>query len=601
MSSSVRKLWQGAAPRTLAGTLVCAAVLAATGCNDEHGSPLGAEAGAASSPDADRVLRGGRVWTGVEGGEQAAAIAIRADRIQAVGSRDDIAPRIGADTEVIDLDGRFVVPGFIDSHTHFDRAGALLLGINLLDVADGETLAERVASTRERLPEGAWIVGGDWGAYAAWQQGSTGQDKAGDGQPRDSGTGFRPTRALIDPLTPDTPVLLSRWDHQRYLANGTALRLAGAGCDWQGVECVDGEPTGRLSPNAAERIRAHQPDKSMAQRLAEARRALARLAENGVTGIHDITPPAQLRVFQRLADAGELSVRVYARPLLDKWDELQAAGIRHGFGSDRLRIGGLKGFVDGIMGNSSARFYEPYLHTGKRGRWRRMATPLEKLQRLIIDADAAGHWPQVHAIGDQAIDTLLDMYETAIGVNDARERRLRVIHVQVLRGPEVAERMARLGLIAEVQPYHAIDDMRWMQQRIGDRARWAYAFDTLRDAGVRLCFGSDWPGTNASWYPVSPIQGIYAAVTRQTLNGEPAGGWYPEERIDVDTALRAYTVNNAWAAGEEALKGTIEPGKLADLTVLDQSPLAVAPSAIKDIKVALTVIGGEVVYRGNDL
>jgi predicted amidohydrolase YtcJ len=184
-------------------------------------------------------------------------------------------------------------------------------------------------------------------------------------------------------------------------------------------------------------------------------------------------------------------------------------------------------------------------------------------------------------------------------VNGPRPRRFRVIHTQVVRGPDVAARMARLGLIAEVQPYHAIDDMRWMEQRIGTRARWAYAFRTLQAAGVRLSFGSDWPGTNASWYPCSPILGIYAAVTRQTLDGSPPEGWFPEERVDVETALRAYTVGNAWAAGEEAVKGTLAPGKLADIVVLDADPFQVAPARLKDIRVMYTIVGGRIIYQGS--
>jgi predicted amidohydrolase YtcJ len=335
----------------------------------------------------------------------------------------------------------------------------------------------------------------------------------------------------------------------------------------------------------------------MDQRLAEARAALAQLREYGVTSFHDITPPEQLAVYQELRRRGELTARVYARPTLDKWEQLAAVGIRHGFGDDWIRIGGLKGFVDGIMGNSSARFYEPYLTSGELGSWRTMMNPPGNMLRLLRGADSAGHWPQVHAIGDQAIDTLLDLFETVMRENGPRPRRFRVIHVQVLRGPEVAARLARLGVIAEVQPYHAIDDMRWMEQRIGGRSRWAYAFATLHRAGVLLSFGSDWPGTNASWYTAEPAKGIYAAVTRQTLEGEPAAGWYPEERVDVETALRAYTVNTAWAAGEEDRKGRLAPGLLADLVVLDADPFAVAPAALKDLKVRYTIVDGRVIYE----
>jgi predicted amidohydrolase YtcJ len=335
----------------------------------------------------------------------------------------------------------------------------------------------------------------------------------------------------------------------------------------------------------------------MAQRLAEARVALADLAQHGVTTIHDHTPPEQLEVYQELRRRGELSTRIYARPTLDRVEALRAQGIGPGFGDDWIRLGGLKGFVDGIMGNSSARFYQPYLTSRLLGIWRPMMEPAGNMERLLLIADSAGWWPQVHAIGDHAIDTLLTMYERVRRVNGQKPRRFRVIHAQVLLGPEVAERMARFGAIAEVQPYHAIDDMRWMEERIGTRSRWAYAFRTLERAGVRLSFGSDWPGTNASWYTSSPLLGIYAATTRQTLDGKPAGGWFPDERVTLETALRAYTVNNAWAEGAEDRKGRIAPGYLADLVVLDRDPFAGTLAELKDRNVTMTVVGGKVVYE----
>jgi predicted amidohydrolase YtcJ len=259
----------------------------------------------------------------------------------------------------------------------------------------------------------------------------------------------------------------------------------------------------------------------------------------------------------------------------------------------------LKGFVDGIMGNSSARFYEPYLTTGVRGSWRDMVSNAPGIERLIFGADSAGHWPQVHAIGDEAIDTLITMLEKVMTTNGPKERRWRVIHTQVIRNADVAQRMARLGLIAEVQPYQAIDDMRWMEERIGPRARWAYAFKTLQDAGVRLSFGSDWPGTNASWYTASPLIGMYAAVTRQTLDGKPEGGWFPQERVDLQTALEAYTVNNAFAAAEEHSKGSLQAGKLADLVVLGRDPFQVPATQLKDSKVLITVVGGKIVFEAS--
>ncbi len=527
-----------------------------------------------AAQDADLIITGARVWTGDTARPWVEAVAVRGERILAAGGRAEVLRHRARGTRVTDLPGRFVMPGFIDNHTHFAQAGALLLGVNLLDVSDDAALARRVREARDRMPAGAWLVGGDWGAYAAWAMGSTGERGGG------AAAAWRPHRAVIDSLTPGTPALLARWDRSAYLANAAALTAAGLTCDGAGVECEAGAPTGRLTPEAAARVRAAIPVRSLEQRLAEARVALAQLRELGVTTIHDNTGAEALEVFDLLRGRGELTVRVYARPTLDRWSALAALGIRRGHGDDWIRFGALKGFVDGIMGNSSAYFYEPYLTSGERGIWRPMMLNPPGMEPLLRSADSAGYWPTVHAIGDQAIDTLLTLFERVMAANGPRERRWRVIHTQVIRGPEVAARMARLGAIAEVQPYHAIDDMRWMEQRIGARARWAYAFRTLQQASVRLSFGSDWPGTNASWYTANPLHGVYAAVTRQTLDGQPPGGWFPQERVDVETALRAYTVTNAWAAGEEDRKGVLRPGLLAALVVLDQDPFRVPPARL---------------------
>ncbi len=561
------------------------------------------------SQDADLLLLNGRFWTGDSTQSYASAVAIRNERFIAVGSASDVEPFRAAHTRVIDLGGRFATPGFIDNHTHFNQAGALLLGVNLLDVAEPRAFAERIKGARERLPAGAWITGGDWGAYENWSANSTGTPEP-SGAPRER---FNPDRTVIDSITPSTPVLLNRFDRAAWLTNGVALERAALRCAdrVEGLECTNDTPTGRVSGDALRRVRAVMTPKSFEQRLREARVAIAHLNELGVTSIHDITPRDQLPVYHELKRRGELTVRVYARPTLDKWDALDFAGIPHGFGDDWLRIGGLKGFVDGIQGNSTARFYEPQLHSGERGTWRDSTNtaatrgagsgmqPEGNMLRNLRGADLAGLWPQVHAIGDEAIDTLLTMYETVMRENPERDRRYRIIHSQVLRGPEVAQRYAKLGIIAEVQPYHAIDDMRWMEPRIGERSRWAYAFRTLYDAGVRITFGSDWPGTNASWYTADPMKILYAAVTRRTLDGNPPGGWFPEERLDLETSLRAYTVTNAWAAGEENDKGRIAVGMLADVVVLDRDLFAIAPEQLKDVKALLTVVGGRVVHAAS--
>ena len=345
--------------------------------------------------------------------------------------------------------------------------------------------------------------------------------------------------------------------------------------------------------------------------MAEARLALADLARHGVTTIHDITGAEAMRVFRYLAARDSLTVRVCARPTLDHWEDLAGVGIGSGFGDEMISVCGLKGFVDGIMGNSSAMFREPYRHRPEtRGRWRTMMSPPgtmerraqdaaeERLARMILAADSAGLSTQIHAIGDLAVDTLLDMFETTIFHNGPRDRRFRMIHAQVVE-PDDFDRFGRLGIIAEVQPYHAIDDMRWMEERIGARASGAYAFRSLANGGALLVFGSDWPGTNAAWYPADPVLGIYAAVTRQTLAGEPAGGWFPDERVTVEEALRAYTVNAAYAAFQEDWKGRIGPGYVADLVVLSDDLFAVPPERIKDVEVLAAMMDGRWVYRAH--
>jgi predicted amidohydrolase YtcJ len=558
----------------------------------------------AGAQPADLILHGGRLWTGDTLRPSAQAVAIRGERLLAVGTDADVLRHRAAHTRMIDLGGRFVTPGFIDDHTHFSQAGALLIGANLLDVSTPGPFIGRVKAAVGRMSPGAWLTGGDWGAYEDNPANSTGPSGA-----RRTAR-FSPDRTLIDSVSGTTPILLQRWDRSAFLANSVALERAGLDCarPIAGLECISGRATGRVADSALIRVRRAITPPTFDQRLREARAALAHLAELGVTTIHDNTAPFQLPVYTELKRRGELTVRVFARPTLDKWRSLTYAGISPGFGDDWIRIRALKGFVDGIQGNSTARFYEPQLHSGRRGEWRDSTNtaatsgpgsgmqPAGNMERLLFGLDSAGWWANVHAIGDEAIDTVLTIMEKVIRTNGPRERRWRIIHSQVIRNAEVAQRYKRLGIIAEVQPYHAIDDMRWMEERIGERARWAYAFRTFHDSGVPLLFGSDWPGTNASWYTANPMTILYAAVTRQTLDGKPAGGWHPEQRLDLETSLRSYTVNNAWAEGEEASKGSLTVGKLADLVVIDRDLFRIPATEIKEARVLLTVVGGRVVY-----
>ncbi len=560
-------------------------------------APLGAQ-------EADLILRNARIWTGDSSRPRAQALAVRGERLLVVGTNADADSHRSARTRVLDAGGRFVTPGFIDNHTHFSQAGALLIGANLLDVSSAAPLAERVKAAAGRMGAGAWLTGGDWGAYEDSPANSTGA-----AAPRPQAR-FSPDRTIIDSVSGSTPVLLNRWDRSAWLANGIALALAKLDCarPVRGLECANGRATGRVSDSALAQLRRAIAPKTFDQRLREARAAQQHLAELGVTTIHDNTPPSQLPVYTELKRRGELTVRVFARPTLDKADELTYAGISPGFGDDWIRIRALKGFVDGIQGNSTARFYEPQLHSGRRGEWRDSTNtaatdgpgsgmnPPGNMERLLFSLDSAGWWANVHAIGDHAIDSVLTIMEKVITTNGPKERRWRIIHSQVIRNGEVAQRYKRLGIIAEVQPYHAIDDMRWMEERIGERSRWAYAFRTFHDAGVPLLFGSDWPGTNASWYTANPMTILYAAVTRQTLDGKPEGGWFPEQRVDLETSLRSYTVNNAWAEGEEASKGSLSAGKLADFVVIDRDLFAIPAAELKEAKVLMTVVGGRIVH-----
>src|SRR5688572_21186763 len=572
-------------------TVLCLAVLGATS--------VGAQ-------EADLIVRNARIWTGDSLRPRADAIAVRGERLLAVGSNVDADRHRTATTRVIDAGGRFITPGFIDDHTHFSSAGALLIGANLLDVSTASPFAARVKQAVGRMSPGAWLTGGDWGAYEDWQANSTGAGAGPAGQRQR----FSPDRGIIDSVSGTTPMLLNRWDRSAYVANGVALERAGLSCAQpvDGLECASGRATGRVSGAALARVRRAIAPKTFDQRLREARAAQRHLTELGVTTIHDNTPPFQLPVFTELKRRGELTVRVFARPTLDKWNELSYAGISPGFGDDWIRIRALKGFVDGIQGNSTARFHEPQLHSGRRGEWRDSTNtaatdgpgsgmePAGNMERLLFGLDSAGWWANVHAIGDHAIDTVLTIMEKVIRANGPKDRRWRIIHSQVIRNAAVAQRYKRLGIIAEVQPYHAIDDMRWMEERIGERAKWAYAFRTFHDAGVPLLFGSDWPGTNASWYTANPMIILYAATTRQTLDGKPEGGWFPQERLDLETSLRSYTVNNAWAEGEEANKGALKAGMLADFVIIDRDLFAIPTTQLKDATVLLTVVGGRIVH-----
>ncbi|MGB5347570.1 MAG: amidohydrolase [Woeseia sp.] len=593
---------------------------------------LGASFGGANAQVADLVVRNATIWTVDSARPEATALAVSNSKFIYVGDDAGVVAHVGPTTRVLDLKGQFVVPGFNDNHVHFASTGQLLYGLNLLDVSDERNFVARIRDVHGRYAPGTWITGGDWSAYETWAAGDV-AEAGREVNPDDLyGNLFLPNKRMIDGITGDRPVLVRRFDRKVYLANSAALERAGIRKGMPDPEGIaverdrNGEPTGALfnpvsgavestvlvKDNVRTLFDALIPEPSRAQRTAETLRAWEQMRKVGVTSYSDVTsPPIQVDIYQELKDGGQMTARVRYRPPLDQWESMEALGIHIGFGDEWIRYGAVKAWIDGIMGNSSARFYEPYTHNpASRGIWRDIMFPFERspdnpedmqsrLERLALLADAHDIQLTVHAIGDEANGYLMDMVERLIEKNGVKDRRFRLVHAQVMTDRDI-ERAGRMGVVMEVQPFHTSDDMRWMEERIGrERSRGAYAFRRMWDAGSVVSFGSDSPGTNASRYYLNPLLGIYAAVTRKTLAGAPEGGWFPQEKLTVEQAIQGYTLNTAFAAFEEDIKGSITVGKLADFVVLSDNLRTMNPDAIKDVTVRKTVVGGKVVHEAN--
>ncbi|MFU8812958.1 MAG: amidohydrolase [Balneolaceae bacterium] len=547
------------------------------------------------------MLINAEVWTVDSDRPTAGAIAIAGTEIVAVGTTEEISAMADVNTHVIDLDGAFVVPGFNDNHVHFASA-ARFLEFNIMRASSQAEFVERVEDVVNRLDDGEWILGGLWGAYDDWQFGSPG----GSGGQR-----FTPDLRRVNELTPNNPMFIHRFDRSEYGVNRAALEAAGLDPDQPQADGLlfdrdaNGELTGIVRGNGvASFFRNFIPESfSYERRLQQTRNALAEIRKHGVTNVSDMSDDTQVDIYRDLLRKGELTARIHYRYHLERWEELAGQGMEIGTGSPWLRFGSLKGHIDGIMGNSTARFFEPYDHQpDERGSWRRLMVDEdggydpERFYSYMKGADDAGLQLTIHAIGDEANHLLLNMLERLIEENGEKDRRFRLVHAQVMNDEDIA-RLGELGVVAEVQPIHASDDMRWMEERIGtDRSAGAYAFRSILDSGAVLSFGTDWPGTAAAEYHISPMYGLYAAVTRKTMTGEPEGGWFPDERISMEEAIRAYTLGTAYANFEDHIKGSITPGKLADITVLDRSLFETDPMDLPDVEVLYTIVDGEVVY-----
>jgi hypothetical protein len=547
---------------------------------------------------ADLILLGGKIWTGEPVATRSdtpasvrfvQAVASANGRILAAGSDEEIRTYRGPNTQEIDLKGRLAVPGLADSHAHFVEGGFQLLALHLKDAGNEEEFVRRIAVKASTLPPGTWMKGGNWDEEA-WAS-----EKL-------------PTRGLIDPVTPRTPVFISRYDGHAGLANSLALKLAGVTRDTPdpagGVIVRDpksGEPTGILKDTAQVLVMKVIPPPSERETEEALRTAFKEAARVGLTSVQDITVSSdswngsftgEIQLLRRAELEGWLSCRIYAITPIAQWKKLAEAGISHGMGSDFLRLGGLKAFADGSIGSRTAWMSHPYADDAENsGLPMPLMVPPSMIEEIARNADNAGMQLCTHAIGDRAISEILDAYEKVGGQNPAAHR-FRVEHAQHTREEDFV-RFRKLGVIASMQPYHAIDDGRWVEKRIGqERARSSYAWKSMLNAGAVLAFGSDWPVA-----PLDPLLGIYAAVTRATLDGKNPGGWYPEQRLTVEEALRAYTQGCAYASFQEKDGGTISPGKFADLTVLSEDLFQIPPERIKDTRVDITIVGGRVVYK----
>jgi predicted amidohydrolase YtcJ len=533
---------------------------------------------------ADLVVINAKVWTVDPAHPEAEALAAWKGRLVAVGRTDDVRRLVGPATRILDAAGRRIVPGFYDSHVHLLGSGLRLAEVALKDAADEAEFGRRLQAFDRKLPRGRWLLGGEWD-----------HDRTFGGR--------LPTAEDLDRFVPDRPVFLRRYDGHMALVNTHVLRLAGINAETAdppgGViyrKPGTRQPTGLLRDNAMNLVQQLVPETTDEEIVEAVRAALAEARQAGVTSVQDMdgsdgpTRRRLFRLYQDLAHAGKLTLRIDLRWPLAAWKELAALGVEAGFGDDWVRIGGLKGFIDGSLGSSTARMFSPFLN--EPGNTGVFVTAPNKLREYIEDADRAGLSVAVHAIGDRANAELLDIFAAVSRKNGPRDRRFRIEHAQHLR-PEDYGRFKELGVIASMQPYHAIDDGRWAEGRIGaKRCASSYAFRSLLDAGARLAFGSDW-----SVAPLSPLLGIDAAVNRRTLDGKHPGGWFPEQKITAAEAVEAYTKTSAYAAFQEKDRGWLEVGNLADFVVLSRDILAPAQrDHLAETEVAFTVVGGRVVY-----
>jgi len=536
-------------------------------------------AGCSDSASADLVLIPERIFTASSSKPWVDALAVRDGIIICTGTVEEVSALIDDHTEVIRLPGMLAVPGFNDAHVHMFEGGEGLTSVQLRDARDENEFRDRIAAYCEELPEGAWVLYGNWD-HESWPS------KA------------HPERRLIDPVTPSHPVFITRLDGHMSLANTLALELAGVTDetpDPEGGEIerdpATGEATGILIDAAQDLIHAVIPEADETRIRKGLEAALTYAREQGVTSVQDNTDPLIWKVYQEMLSDGTLTARVNAWYPISYRDTLASEGITSPSGDDWIRRGTMKIFVDGAMGSGSAWFYDPYSDDPTTSGL--AMESVEELHRMIVEADALGFDIACHAIGDRANTVALDAFEEALAVNTDRDtpRRHRIEHAQVVREEDMA-RFRSLGIIASIQPSHLIDDMRWAEKRIGwDRCAIGYRIESFFSNGIAVAFGTDW-----FVEPIDPRLGLYAAVTREFSEGGPEGGWFPGERITLEEAITAYTLGSAYAEGMEDHKGMLAEGYLADITVFERDLFELEPQQWLETRVAQTIVGGRVVY-----
>jgi predicted amidohydrolase YtcJ len=507
----------------------------------------------------------------------ALAVDRASGRILAAGDNADVRALAGPLTETIDLGGRVALPGFIDAHTHLLGTAQARLEVDLRETRSEDEAVALVKARAASASVGGWIIGHSW-------------DK-------NNWTPERfPTKASLDAVTPATPVALASHDYHSLWVNSEALRRAGIDAttsdpaNGRVERDADGQPSGMLYESSAmaliEAVIVPPDDDTL---LAELRRTLGELRARGVTGVHNIEDASALHLVQRLHAAGEPGPRMLLYIPSRSLPDALRLGLEAGFGDDFLRFAGVKFFMDGALGSQTAAMLDPYEGRSGEAALGLLTTSEPEIERAVRDAAAGGVGMAIHAIGDRAVKTALDGIEAGLRAGSLQARRIRLEHVQLARLEDIA-RMARLGIVASVQPFHAVVDRYTAERHWGERYRRAYAYETMRQAGVRLAFGSDTPVDTAD-----PLRILHAAITRQNdrVSDSP---WLPDQALTLHDALYAYTAGAAFAGGREEHQGTLTPGKLADLVALAEDPFALPKERIAGAEVAATLIGGEVVH-----